>query len=122
MTEEPSALSDDDAAFLRDMREAATGAIRLTRGRSLEEFAADMDLVTSVERAVRIIGRAASYVDPALRETHRDVPWRRLIGAARVLEDEDDALEPEELWEFVQEFPALVRAIVRLIPEEEPDW
>jgi uncharacterized protein with HEPN domain len=104
------------------MREAAAGAIRLTRGCSLEEFAADVELMSSVERALRIIGREAALVDPALRATHGDVPWRQLIGAARVLEDEDDGLEPDELWAFVRELPALFRAISRLIPEDEPDW
>ena len=125
MTADPLDPLDASTPFLWDMREAALGAIRLTRGRTQSEFEADLELVSLVERAVQILGRSAQLVDQSLRDVHAEIPWRRLIGAARVLDDADDAddaLEPAELWALLREFPVLVRAIAPLIQEDEPDW
>ena len=122
MTVEPLDQDDPNEPFLVDIQEAALGAIRLTRGINRDAFANDFELLSSVERSVQIIGRSATFVDPALRDAHPEIPWRRLIGAARVLDDTDDALEPDDLWALLRDYPSMVRAIGALIPDEQTDW
>ena len=114
-------LPDDspDIAALWDLREAALGIIRLTRGNSPDAFAADAELIVSVERGVHIIGRTAHGLTAEVRASRPHVPWRQFIGAARIVADEDDALDADELWRLVELLPALVRAVSPLLPEDD---
>jgi uncharacterized protein with HEPN domain len=111
----------DDVVFLWDMREAGLGIIRLTRGVAYADFCTDAALIVATERALSIIGGAARMVTSQTRDAHGEIAWRELAGIARLLDDEDEALEQEELWAVIQSLPGLVRALSALMPEADDD-
>jgi uncharacterized protein with HEPN domain len=114
-------LPDDspDVPHLWSMREAALGVIRLTRGVPGQDLATDPELLLAVERGIGIIGNAARLMSQATRDRAPRVAWRQLAGAARLLADDDDALEADEVWRIVETLPALVRQIAPLIQEDD---
>ena len=62
------------------MLEAARDAQSFANGRTREELAADRMLLMSLERAVEIVGEAASKVSAGFRASRPDLPWAAMIG------------------------------------------
>jgi len=116
---QPLDTESPDLPFLWDMREAALGVLRFTRGRSAMELDDDLALRQPVERGIVIIGRSARLVTPHTQALCPDVAWRQFAGAAALLSDADDGLDAEELWDLVARLPDLVRALSRIMPFEE---
>jgi len=52
------------------------------------QYMDDRKLQLAVERSLEIIGEAARRVSPVFRESHPEVPWRRIIGLRNVLAHE----------------------------------
>lgn len=68
-----------DASYLRDMLAAARAAVEFTRGRTLDEYSADLFLRSAVERQIEIIGEAAGHLGTAYRKAHSEIPWDKVI-------------------------------------------
>ncbi len=62
------------------MLEAARDAVSFARGRAREDLAIDRMLLLSIERAVEIIGEAASKVSKELQSEHPEIPWADITG------------------------------------------
>src|SRR5436309_15338870 len=76
----------DVRMYLTDILESADRILRLTSGKTLEQYLADENLRLIVERSFEIIGEAlrkAIDMDPALQQT---IPYaRRIIDFRNVL-------------------------------------
>lgn len=66
--------------YLDDMVRYAEIAVRLTEDRSLEQLASDERTSLALERAIEILGEAASKVPVEWRARYPDLPWREMIG------------------------------------------
>ena len=73
-------MSRDVRDYLGDLHRHAVLATEIIGGRTLDAFACDHVAVLALERAIEIIGEAASKLPPDLRRNYPDVPWREIIG------------------------------------------
>ena len=111
--------TSQDLPFLWDMCEAGLGIVRLTRSVPYEEFCGDLELIDAVERGLAIVGQAALLISAETRDARPDVPWRDFIGIARLIDDAEDALDPEDVWRAVRGVSSMVRAVSQLMPVDD---
>lgn len=73
-------IGRDIRDYLDDMVRYVEVAVRLAEGRSLEQLASDERTSLALERAMEILGEAASKVLVEWRTRYPDLPWREMIG------------------------------------------
>ena len=102
------------------MLEAAREAVSFARGRSRENLAADRMLLFSLERAVEIIGEAASKVSDEFRSAHPDIPWADIVGMRHRLIHAYFDVNLDIVWTtVVGSLPALVAQLEALLASGE---
>jgi len=97
--------------------DAARTALEFTRGLKFHEYAADRRLQLAVERLVEIIGEAARHVSGTLRESHPEIPWRKIVAQRHVLAHDYGDIQQERLWVLVTDhLPSLLDQLDPLVP------
>ena len=110
-----------DAAHLWDMLEYAREAVRIASETDLSAYSRDRTLQLAMERALEIVGEAARKVSKEFRDTHPDIPWRRIIAHRHVLAHEYGDIRQERLWETATvHAPELIRFLERFVSESGP--
>lgn len=74
----------DVRPFLTDMLEAIEKIEHYTAGLSFEQFETNEMVVDAVVRNLEIIGEAARYIPPDLREQYHEIEWSRVEGCLRI--------------------------------------
>ena len=69
-----------DLDRLEDILSAASDVMTFCEEIDLTEFQTSKQHRYAVLHALTIIGEAANRLSPELRDTHPDLPWRRIIG------------------------------------------
>lgn len=73
----------------------------------------------AVERALEILGQAASRVSASFREAHPEIPWRRIVGLRNVLAHEYGEIRHDRLYEIAsRDTLALIRHLEPLVPRD----
>ena len=81
-----------------------------------------MVLRRAVERATELIGEAASNVSDAMRATHPEIPWRKIIGQRNVLIHDYGDVDDDLVWNLVElEIPRLVSNLEQFVQENIAD-
>ena len=107
----------DDAASLWDMLEAARAVESFVKGRSFQDYAADLMLRSAVERQVEIIGEAARSVSEDYQRSHPQIPWQGIIGQRHVLAHDYAGIKHDRLLRVATELvPELIRLLEPLVP------
>jgi uncharacterized protein with HEPN domain len=106
-----------DAAYLRDMLQAARLVTEFVRGRSLEQYRADPLLRSAVERQIEIVGEAARRVSAEFRGANPHVPWRPIIAQRHILAHEYGEIDDPLVWRVALEhIPGLIPMLEALLP------
>ncbi len=111
-----------DREWLQDILEAIE-SIQANVPHDKHAFENDrMILVWSVYH-LQIVGEAARVVTSQLREQHPEVPWSELIAMRNILAHQYFRIDPDEVWNTIQQDLPLVaeriRAILRGMEETE---
>jgi uncharacterized protein with HEPN domain len=110
----------DPVAHLRDIADAAQKARHFLGGMSLAEFSADDKTAFAVIRALEILGEAAKRIPQAVRDKHRQVPWRAMAGIRDKLIHDYVTINLEVVWKTVNEdLPPLILAIQQILADLE---
>ncbi len=108
---------DRDTAYLWDMLDAAPTVRQITSGVTFDQYLVDRKLQLAVERAVEIIGEAASRVSDAFRAAHPEIPWRQIIGQRHVLAHEYGDIKQDRMWNLAAtHVPDLISKLEPLLP------
>ena len=111
---------DRDPAYLWDMLQAAREVEEMLDDNDLGAFLSSTILLRATERGVEIIGEAARRVSVAYRETHREIPWRMIIGQRNILAHEYGQIDHELLYKTAaDDIPALIIQLKELLPPLE---
>ncbi len=111
-----------DIAHLWDILAAADGIVLSVAGLELEHYLANENLRMAVERRVEIIGEAARRVSDALRQAHREIPWRDLVSQRNVLAHRYDEVDDRLMWRVATiRVPELIALVKPLLPARPAD-
>lgn len=106
-----------DAAYLWDMLDAAKTVRDFTRGLTFHHYQQDKKLKLAVERAIGIIGEAATRVSKEFQDAHPEISWKGIIGQRNVLIHEYGEIKHERIWGVAtQRIPELIKVLEPLIP------
>ena len=109
----------DDRVYLAHLRDAIDRILDYTAG-GKSEFLEDTKTQDAVVRNLEILGEAAKNVSAALRQTHDNVPWRRLAGMRDKLIHEYFGVNLDIVWQVVeQELPTLRQQVDQILKQLE---
>lgn len=106
-----------DASYLWDMLDAASAIRQFTIGKSFDDYTNDRLLRGAIERHIEIIGEAARSISQAYRDTHPEIPWRKIIAQRHVLAHEYGEVKHESIWRVATiHIPDLIKQLEPLVP------
>lgn len=109
-------ISERTKLLLLDMRDYAQKGLRFLGGASVAQVEADEQLLFALNRAVEIVGEAASKIDPAERNAMPTIPWREAIFMRNLLIHGYDHIDiPTVVSTIRDDFPVLITEIERLL-------
>ena len=119
---------DADLARLWDIVRWGERLGRLLENVVWDDYRADEEKQTAVERCIEVIGEAARHVSEAFKEQHPDIPWRDIVQQRNVIAHGYFRLEHKRLWQVASvEVPRLVEQLAQILesppadPEPAPD-
>jgi uncharacterized protein with HEPN domain len=114
-------MPHDPRKSLEDMRRAVEFLLRITAGRTLDDYRADEVLRSAVERKFEILGEALNRLqksDPALAT---QVPeHRQIISFRNVLIHGYDTIDEAVVWKIVQQDLPTLKQQVELMLAASP--
>ncbi len=111
-----------DESHLWDMLQATRLIVSFVKGVALDEYCDNPMLRMAVERALEILGEAATRVSGNYRSSHPEIPWRQIIGQRNVLIHEYGEVDDERIWNLAtRQIPVLCEHLARLVPEAPED-
>ncbi len=109
-----------DSEYLRDILTAARLALSYVQGKTLEQFARDLQCQDAVTRRLEIIGEASRRVSDKTRRSLPSLPWGAMIGMRNFLIHEYDSVDLEIVWRTVQNnLTVLVEILEEEVAREE---
>jgi uncharacterized protein with HEPN domain len=113
-------MNKRDEVALRDMLREAQQAILFAKGHQREELETNPLLTYALERAVEIVGEAATKISDEIRQNHQEIPWRNIVGMRNILIHSYGEVNLDILWEVVtHNYPELVMLIKQILPSDE---
>ena len=105
-------MKKDDTVYLRHIFDAIDLIEEYTQGMSENEFLSNSMARDAVVRQIEIIGEAARNISEDFRESHLNLPWRKMIGSRNKIILEYFNVNLDIIWDTMQEaLPALPKSI-----------
>jgi len=108
----------DVAISLRHMRDAARRALEIAEPLRREELEENRVETLALIRLIEVVGEAARRVPDELRNSHRAIPWRQIVGTRDRLIHGYDQVDLDVLWTILREqLPGLVGHLDGILSE-----
>ena len=104
----------DPEVYLADMLDAVERVLRYTDGMTKAAFLADQRTRDAVLHNLEILGEAAKKVPDARRGDLAAVEWRKMAGMRDMIAHPYFDVDPEIVWDVVQEKLRPLAAALRL--------
>ncbi len=92
----------------------------LLEGISPEDFLCDERTVRAVCMTLINIGELVKNLTPALKDAHREIPWRAISGMRDVTAHKYQTLRKEDVYRTcADDIPAFEKQLIRLVQEAE---
>lgn len=108
--------------FFNDMLTAAEHVLEFVEDVSFDDFVANTEKQYAVLRALEIIGEAAKYVPPDIRQQHAHLPWQAMVGMRNIIIHHYFGVDEFVVWRTIQEeIPPLIEEIQQILENwQEP--
>jgi uncharacterized protein with HEPN domain len=106
--------------YLDDIERACAKVRRFTAGLERDPFFADERTCDAVLHNLEIIGEAAKHIPDALRQQIAAVEWRKVAGFRDWLAHAYFGIDPDILWDVIQNKIGPLEAAVRSWKEANP--
>lgn len=107
----------DDSVPMRHMLDCARETVAVVQQRTRADLDRDWVLQLALQKAIEIVGEAASRVSREGRASYPDIPWGEAIAARNRIVHGYDTVDHDVVWQILtEEFPALIVALERALP------
>ena len=108
--------NDRDLGYLKEILESAKGVQEFMREKSFAEFDRDWASPLAISKCLEIIGEATKKLSLDLRDSHPEVPWRRMAGLREILVHQYNDVSNQRVFNIVKkDLPVLVDSIEDII-------
>ena len=97
--------------YAHDMLEACKRVLEFTEGMDQESLLADVRTYHATLHNLALIGEAATHIPDSVRDSHRNIPWRSIVGARNVIMHVYLGIDDNLIWLMVS------RSVPDLIPQ-----
>lgn len=105
-----------DNEFLYDILETCRRIEEYTEGLNYEDFRVNYEKQDAVIRNIEIIGEAVKNISKELKETHRNIPWKKIARMRDRLIHSYFGVDLEIVWIVAKgEIPVLKEEIVKIL-------
>lgn len=109
-------MKKDTGVFLKHIMDSIDSIENYTTGKSEQDFVESQETQDAVMRRLAVIGEAAKNIPPELREKHKKIEWKAIIGLKNVLVHEYFGVDIEVIWHIVKEdIPRLKSEISKML-------
>lgn len=105
---------------LEDMRDHIDFLLRVGQEQTFEDFRDGRVLRYACQYAVLVIAEAANHLPTEMKERAPEVPWPNIISIGHKLRHEYHRVDPEIIWDIVQNHLLPLRDAVELLLADEP--
>jgi len=99
--------------YLRDMLESVDDIESFIGGMSFEEFKRDKKTLNAVVRSIEVVGEAAKKIARALRDGHKEIPWKEMAAMRDKPTHEYFGIDVEILWKTAKDGMPPLRQLIR---------
>lgn len=111
-----------DRYYLQNMLDYAVKLRALAARTSRSDYDQDETRQASYRYWLQVIGEAARYVSPALREARPDIPWQPMTGMRNRIVHDYLGIDDDIVWNTVHHrIPELIEQLNDLIATLPPD-
>ena len=108
--------------YIQDMLEFGEKVLSYTEALGPDAFIADSLIYDATLRNIELIGEAATHVPTDVRESHRDIPWRAIVGVRNRLAHGYLSISDSVIWSLIQDaIPELLPRLRRLLDAAEQE-
>jgi len=109
----------DPRLYLSDILDSGAAILEFVKGLSFEEFCNDRKTYSAVIREFEIVGEAVGKLMDELRRNHPHVEWQDIRDFRNLLIHEYFGVDPEIVWNIVQDdLPVLMDAVREILRGE----
>jgi uncharacterized protein with HEPN domain len=102
--------------YLKDILDSINDIEEFIRNMSFEEFKKDKKTINAVVRSIEVMGEATKNIPKSLRNKHKEIPWKKIVGMRDKLIHEYFGIDVEILWKTITEdIPPLKKFIQNLL-------
>ena len=87
---------------IEDILEQISDIETFLSGISKEDFAKDKKTYNAVIRSLEVIGEAAHHLPDSVKDSYRDIPWRKMKDFRNILAHEYFGVDQDIVWETIQ--------------------
>ncbi len=110
----------DNSQRIRDMRDYAEKAIRLSKGKTRADLDSDEMYLLAMLRCIEVIGEAASKVSAEVRAQYPHIPWKITISIRNRLIHGYGDVNHDVIWQTIQEdLPPLIADLDKILDSEK---
>ncbi|AMV71550.1 hypothetical protein DBW_1176 [Desulfuromonas sp. DDH964] len=99
--------------YLEDILQSVQDIREFVAGMDFPQFHSDRKTFHAVVRSLEIIGEAARKIPDEMRDRHPGLPWREMGAMRNKLIHECFGVDPEIVWETIQQDLNLLEGTVR---------
>lgn len=109
----------DVRLFLHDMLEAIDKVERYTVSLSFAQFESNDLVVDAVIRNLEVIGEAARYVPPKLRDRYDAVDWTRVVGFRNIVIHAYFDVDIEIVWTIATQRLSELKTVLQQMVQDQ---
>ena len=109
-----------DLGHMQEILASARGVQEFMREKSFAEFDRDWASPLAISKCLEIIGEATKKLSQNLRDSHPEVPWRRMAGLRDILVHQYNDVSNQRVFNIVKkDIPVLIDSMENIIRKLE---